>query len=161
MTRSTNTWIAHPARTLCAGSGPGEVFRTTRKGGSHVPVDGSSDSLLAEDMLFLPEHSLIDQSLRSRMGATTTNGDGFGIGWYGVGPTPALFKAIEPAWNDRTLPGTGRPNYDQAALRAHPRLHRDASGRRGCCRVPAVPHAEPQSERERLAPMAFAVMIFV
>ena len=63
----------------------------------------SGDSLLAEEMLFRPKHSLIDQSLHSRMGATTTNGDGFGIGWYGDGPTPALFKSIEPAWNDRNL----------------------------------------------------------
>lgn len=63
----------------------------------------SGDPLLADEMLFRPQHSLIDQSLHSRMGATTTNGDGFGIGWYGDGPTPALFKAIEPAWNDRNL----------------------------------------------------------
>jgi len=63
----------------------------------------SGDPILAEDLLFRPMHSLIDQSLHSRMGATTTNGDGFGIGWYGEGPVPALFKAIEPAWNDRNL----------------------------------------------------------
>ena len=63
----------------------------------------SGDSLLAEEMLFRPKHSLIDQSLHSRMGATTTNGDGFGIGWYGDGPKPALFKSIEPAWNDQNL----------------------------------------------------------
>ena len=43
----------------------------------------SGDPILAEDLLFKPEHSLIEQSLHSRMGATTTNGDGFGIGWYG------------------------------------------------------------------------------
>lgn len=63
----------------------------------------SGDPLLAEDLLFRPEHSLIDQSLHSRMGATTTNGDGFGIGWYGEGPVPALFKSVEPAWNDANL----------------------------------------------------------
>jgi predicted glutamine amidotransferase len=63
----------------------------------------SGDRILAEDVLFRPVHSLIDQSLHSRMGATTTNGDGFGIGWYGEGPRPALFKDIEPAWNDQNL----------------------------------------------------------
>ena len=63
----------------------------------------SGDPLLAEDLLLRPEHSLIDQSLHSRMGATTTNGDGFGIGWYGEGPVPALFKSVEPAWNDANL----------------------------------------------------------
>ena len=63
----------------------------------------SGDPLLAEELLFRPQHSLIHQSLHSRMGATTTNGDGFGVGWYGEGPKPALFKAVEPAWNDRNL----------------------------------------------------------
>lgn len=63
----------------------------------------SGARILAEDLLFRPMHSLIDQSLHSKLGATTTNGDGFGIGWYGEGPRPALFKSIEPAWNDRNL----------------------------------------------------------
>ena len=61
------------------------------------------DPLLVEDLLFKPVHSLIDQSLHSKMGATTTNGDGFGIGWYGEGPTPAVFKGVDPAWNDANL----------------------------------------------------------
>ncbi|EWT01609.1 glutamine amidotransferase [Intrasporangium oryzae NRRL B-24470] len=63
----------------------------------------SGDPVLAEDLLFKPEHSLIEQSLHSKMGATTTNGDGFGIGWYGEGSTPAIFKSVDPAWNDRNL----------------------------------------------------------
>ncbi|MGQ4596450.1 class II glutamine amidotransferase [Nocardia sp. R6R-6] len=63
----------------------------------------SGEPILAEDLLFRPKHSLIDQSLHSRLGATTTNGDGFGIGWYGIGTRPAVFKSIEPAWNDRNL----------------------------------------------------------
>ena len=63
----------------------------------------SGSPVLLEDLLFKPGHSLIDQSLHSRMGATTTNGDGFGIGWYGVGDTPGVFHSIEPAWNDRNL----------------------------------------------------------
>lgn len=63
----------------------------------------SGEPILAEDLLFLPGHSLIDQSLHSHLGATTTNGDGFGIGWYGEGTVPAVFKSIEPAWNDRNL----------------------------------------------------------
>ena len=63
----------------------------------------SGDPILAEELLFRPTHSIIDQSLHSRMGATTTNGDGFGIGWYGEGLEPAVFKSIEPAWNDRNL----------------------------------------------------------
>ena len=56
-----------------------------------------------EELLVKPKHSLIDQSLHSRLGVETTNGDGFGVGWYGEGKTPAVFKSIEPAWNDRNL----------------------------------------------------------
>ncbi len=63
----------------------------------------SGSPILIEDLLYKPKHSLIDQSLHSRMGATTTNGDGFGIGWYGVGDTPGVFHSVEPAWNDRNL----------------------------------------------------------
>ena len=58
---------------------------------------------MLEELLLKPAHSLIDQSLHSRLGATTTNGDGFGIGWYGVEDTPGVFHSIEPAWNDRNL----------------------------------------------------------
>jgi glutamine amidotransferase len=63
----------------------------------------SGTPVLLERLLYTPVHSLIDQSLHSKLGAETTNGDGFGIGWYGESPTPALFKSIEPAWNDRNL----------------------------------------------------------
>ena len=62
--------------------------------GSAVPI---------EDLLYKPEHSLIDQSLHSQLGAETTNGDGFGIGWYGTAETPGVFHSVEPAWNDRNL----------------------------------------------------------
>ena len=63
----------------------------------------SGDPLLAYDLLYKPQHSLIDQSLHSQMGATTTNGDGFGIGWYAEGASPGRYRSIEPAWNDRNL----------------------------------------------------------
>ena len=63
----------------------------------------SGSPVLLEDLLLKPDHSLIDQSLHSRLGAETTNGDGFGIGWYGAGETPGVYHSIEPAWNDRNL----------------------------------------------------------
>ena len=63
----------------------------------------SGSPMLLEELLYKPVHSLIDQSLHSRLGATTTNGDGFGVGWYGAVPTPAVFHSTEPAWNDRNL----------------------------------------------------------
>ncbi|MGH3127777.1 MAG: class II glutamine amidotransferase [Gaiellaceae bacterium] len=63
----------------------------------------SGSPVLLEELLYEPKHSLIDQSLHSTMGAETTNGDGFGVGWYGVGETPATYHSIEPAWNERNL----------------------------------------------------------
>ncbi len=63
----------------------------------------SGSPVRIEDLIYKPEHSLIDQSLHSKLGAETTNGDGFGIGWYGVGETPGVFHSVEPAWNDWNL----------------------------------------------------------
>lgn len=56
-----------------------------------------------ELFLFKAEHNLIDQSMSSRSAETPTNGDGFGVGWYGSRPVPGLFRSIRPAWNDFNL----------------------------------------------------------
>jgi glutamine amidotransferase len=62
------------------------------------------DPIPIETLVFRRQYSLIDQSLHSRMGATTTNGDGFGIGWYTkLGGVPAVYRSVHPAWNDRNL----------------------------------------------------------
>lgn len=63
----------------------------------------SGAPIYLEELLIKPKHSLIDQSLAARKGATTTNGDGFGVGWYGTGVEPALYKGIQPAWSDENL----------------------------------------------------------
>ena len=56
--------------------------------------------VLLDELLYKPKHSLIDQSLNARQGPHTTNGDGFGVGWYGDREEPALYKGTDPAWND-------------------------------------------------------------
>jgi len=58
---------------------------------------------LLTDVLYTPVHSLIDQSVHARLGAETTNGDGFGLGWYTDSPVPGVFRCIEPAWNNENL----------------------------------------------------------
>jgi glutamine amidotransferase len=63
----------------------------------------SGAPLYLEELVFKPEHSLIDQSLSARSGPSPTNGDGFGIGWYGSRDTPGVYKDIQPAWNDANL----------------------------------------------------------
>ncbi len=63
----------------------------------------SGEAVPLEMFLFEAKHNLIDQSMSSRSAETPTNGDGFGVGWYGSRPFPGLFHSIRPAWNDFNL----------------------------------------------------------
>ena len=59
--------------------------------------------LLVDELLFKTQHGIVDQSLHSRLGAETTNGDGFGLGWYGDGEGPGVYHSVAPAWSDANL----------------------------------------------------------
>lgn len=59
--------------------------------------------IFLEDLLFHQEYSIVQQSLSARESVFTTNGDGFGVAWYGRRTAPGLFKDILPAWNDSNL----------------------------------------------------------
>lgn len=59
--------------------------------------------LMLDELLFKTQHGLVDQSLHARLGAETTNGDGFGIGWYGAGAGPGVYRSVAPAWGDANL----------------------------------------------------------
>jgi predicted glutamine amidotransferase len=61
------------------------------------------EPVLIEELLFKTQHGIVDQSLHARMGAEPTNGDGFGLGWYGTGPTPGVYRSVSPAWADPNL----------------------------------------------------------
>jgi glutamine amidotransferase len=63
----------------------------------------SGSPVLLSELLYGFDHSLIVQSLHARLGNEQTNGDGFGIGWYDEEEEPAVFRSIEPAWNDLNL----------------------------------------------------------
>ncbi len=63
----------------------------------------SGSPILMKEVIYGGTHSVVDQSLHSRLGAETTNGDGFGVGWYGEPSTPGVFHSTEPAWNDANL----------------------------------------------------------
>lgn len=63
----------------------------------------SGAPIFLDEVLFKTDHSLIDQSLRAFDKTTTTNGDGFGLGWYGARDVPGVYKDIRPAWNDTNL----------------------------------------------------------
>jgi len=59
--------------------------------------------IFLEEIVTRPEHSLISQSLSCCEGKTDTNGDGFGMAWYGERRAPGLFRDVNPAWSDPNL----------------------------------------------------------
>lgn len=59
--------------------------------------------ILLETLVTAPCHSLVHQSLHAAEATTCTNGDGFGIGWYGEQADPGLFRDVHPAWADANL----------------------------------------------------------
>jgi predicted glutamine amidotransferase len=63
----------------------------------------SGSPIRLQELLLNRDRSLIDQSLHARQGATTTNGDGFGVGWYDADAGPWVYRSTHPAWNDRNL----------------------------------------------------------
>lgn len=70
-----------------------------------------------DTLLLKPTQSLIDQSLRARRlyvpgppltaefgdHSEPTNGDGFGVGWYGGRDLPDLCRDVRPTGNDANL----------------------------------------------------------
>jgi glutamine amidotransferase len=56
-----------------------------------------------ERLIFDPSNSLARQSLAAQHSNWPTNGDGFGLGWYGSREEPGLFRDVLPAWNDSNL----------------------------------------------------------
>lgn len=60
-------------------------------------------SVFLEDLVAAPAHSLIHQSLHAEEAKTGTNGDGFGIGWYGARSEPGVYRELRPAWSDENL----------------------------------------------------------
>jgi len=63
----------------------------------------SGGAVPIEELVFKPEHSLVDQSLSAKLTSEPTNADGFGLGWYGRGGRPGVYRSTQPAWNDANL----------------------------------------------------------
>jgi glutamine amidotransferase len=60
-------------------------------------------ALFLEDLVCAPRHSLLRQSLHAAEAKVPTNGDGFGIGWYGSRDEPGIYRELRPAWSDENL----------------------------------------------------------
>lgn len=56
-----------------------------------------------EEVITKPARSLVHQSLHAAQCKTPTNGDGFGLGWYGDRDVPGVYREISPAWSDENL----------------------------------------------------------
>jgi predicted glutamine amidotransferase len=63
----------------------------------------SGPPIFLDTVLFKADNSLVRQSLNARWSNVVTNGDGFGIGWYGDRDLPGLYRDVLPAWNDENL----------------------------------------------------------
>lgn len=70
------------------------------------------DPIRPEQILYESPHSLIEQSRHAVKGLVTeegtvpapfTNGDGFGLGWYGNRERPGVYRNVMPAWGDPNL----------------------------------------------------------
>ncbi|TVQ29131.1 MAG: class II glutamine amidotransferase [Wenzhouxiangella sp.] len=74
----------------------------------------SGPEIYLEDLIIKPSRSLLVQSRFAREnyvenlpglpdGAFPTNGDGFGVAWYGTRERPGLYRDLRPAWSDKNL----------------------------------------------------------
>ncbi len=61
------------------------------------------EPIFLEELIAKPARSLMRQSLRADESKTVTNGDGFGIGWYGEREEPGVYREVMPAWSDDNL----------------------------------------------------------
>lgn len=59
--------------------------------------------IFLDELVYTPAHSLIHQSLHATEAKTETNGDGFGLGWYGDRAEPGIYHEVLPAWSDQNL----------------------------------------------------------
>ena len=65
--------------------------------------------IFVDALVVRPASSLVEQSLNSKFSfrsdgsILSTNGDGFGLGWYMHRPEPGLFKTAEPAWANENI----------------------------------------------------------
>ncbi|QYJ90846.1 class II glutamine amidotransferase [Shewanella halotolerans] len=69
----------------------------------------SGRPIFLDTLVTQPSHSLVAQSLNSELNISpagvllSTNGDGFGIGWYNRRAEPGVFRDDKPAWHDENL----------------------------------------------------------
>lgn len=61
------------------------------------------EPIYLDSVVCAPRHSLVRQALKAEEARTVTNGDGFGVGWYGERAEPGVYREVMPAWSDENL----------------------------------------------------------
>lgn len=90
------------------------------------------EPLFIEEIVSSPAHSLIEQSHCATRAKTATNGDGFGVAWYGDRPEPGRYRDILPAWSDCNLKSLAR-QIRSPLFMAHVRAATGGGTRRDNC----------------------------
>jgi hypothetical protein len=108
--------------------------------------------VMVDELLFKTDHGLIDQSLRSRIGVETTDGDGFGLGCYGTnGARPGRYRSTTPAWSDVNLRDLAA-NVESPLFLAHIRATTGTPVQQTNCHPSAGPLAVRPQRRDRRLP---------
>ena len=89
-------------------------------------------AIFLEEIVSRPGHSLVRQSQEAAECKTATNGDGFGLAWYGDHEEPGLFRDILPAWSDPNLASLTRQVRSHLFL-AHVRASTGTATSRNNC----------------------------
>src|SRR5437016_2592261 len=90
----------------CLGAAPGAVpARAVQSGAVRMCrwIAYRGETIPLEQYVTAPAHSLVVQSQRALESTASTNGDGFGMGWYGEHAEPGLYREVRPAWSDENL----------------------------------------------------------
>ena len=88
--------------------------------------------IFLEEIVSRPEHSLVSQSLHADEGKTETNGDGFGMAWYGERAEPGQYRDTYPAWSDPNLLSLAR-QVKSGLFLAHVRASTGSATSRNNC----------------------------
>jgi glutamine amidotransferase len=95
------------------------------------------EPIFLEDIVSAPGRSLTVQALAARECKAPTNGDGFGVAWYGERDEPGLFRDVLPAWSDPNLRSLSRQVKSHLFL-AHVRASTGTATSRNNCHPFAV-----------------------
>src|SRR5262249_25538507 len=99
--------ISRAARRHCFAASVGEAKALRRRSPKEQAmcrwIAYRGETIPLEQYVTAPAHSLVVQSQRALESTAATNGDGFGMGWYGEHAEPGLYREVRPAWSDENL----------------------------------------------------------